>query len=388
MCKRNQNPGALRVLRPADLAVSGATFDSQVNAIVENRNEIVIHNIEHILRDRNITQAHMCNVDLQGTPQPPQIAAYKKIDRDIPFRTMARIALAYGYTPEELCGQLLDRRQPDPGEDTCCPSRPAKEHQKYIGTYQMAFFRNDKPLGQNIRTCSRSLVFGVMSIYRCADTPHTLSVLALTHCDEDKLDTVLQDIRQAETDGIPARLREEFHSAARTLSRAEYLYEGTLQLNERAAQLTLHQSSGCDTVHITLHNRAANSSEGSDYKGGLGVMQSMSRGEQHMPCVQSVLLSRRSLQTIAREELAQSLLLAPPRVELQDEVQSIITYMKLIFPGDGGETPLSQMSDADKAAMLESFIEKKLIDVIKRNLLHYYKISTEMDSRSYKRICR
>ena len=68
MCKRNQNPGALRVLRPADLAVSGATFDSQVNAIVENRNEIVIHNIEHILRDRNITQAHMCNVDLHGDP--------------------------------------------------------------------------------------------------------------------------------------------------------------------------------------------------------------------------------------------------------------------------------------------------------------------------------
>ena len=101
--RRNSNPSEVRVKSNADF-FNLETLDARVDAMVENRNEIVIHNIEYILQQKNIAQAHMCNVDLEGSPQPPQMAAYKKAGKDIPFRTIARIAVAYGYMPEQLCG--------------------------------------------------------------------------------------------------------------------------------------------------------------------------------------------------------------------------------------------------------------------------------------------
>ena len=107
-----------------------------------------------------------------------------------------------------------------------------------------------------------------------------------------------------------------------------------------------------------------------------------------MPCVQAAILSRRGFTGVAREELAQLLFLEPPEVELRDETRAIVAYMKALFPSDGADTPLSQMPDDDRTFMLESYIEKKLTEVIRRNVLGYYKISTEMDSAIYKAVCR
>ena len=107
-----------------------------------------------------------------------------------------------------------------------------------------------------------------------------------------------------------------------------------------------------------------------------------------MPCVQAVILSKRGFENIAREELANCLFLEPPRINLQEETKAIVAYMKALFPGDDADNPLSQLAEADKTFILESYIEKKLTEVIKRNVLGYYKISTAMDSDIYKAVCR
>lgn len=106
--RRNGDPGEVRVKSIADFYQLD-TLDARVDEMVENRNEIAIHNIEYILQQKNIAQAHMCNEDLEGSPQPPQMAAYKKKGKDIPFRVIARVGMAYGYTPEQMFGQLLDQ---------------------------------------------------------------------------------------------------------------------------------------------------------------------------------------------------------------------------------------------------------------------------------------
>ena len=164
-------------------------------------------------------------------------------------------------------------------------------------------------------------------------------------------------------------------------------YEGRMTLTDRIAEVTLRQVKGSDVIHLYMHNRAANSSAGSSYKGGLATMMSTSRGEEHMPCIQAVILSRRGF-SMAREELATHLFLEPPKVNLREETKAIIAYMKALFPGEDADNPLSQLSEADKAYVLESYIEKKLTEGIKHNVLGYYKVSTEMDSDLYKAVCR
>ncbi len=394
--KRNQTPSEVRVMSIADTN-RFETLDERVDEIVENRNEIAIHNLEYILQIRNISQAKMCNDDLGGTPQPPQIAAYKKPGKDIPFRTIARIGLAYGYTPEQMFGQLLDQTGGRAYAIDKMPPRPADEYLKYIGSYHMAFFGTDAKLGGNKRTTARSLSTGMLSIYQgdAVDGIPTLKVIAFANCTENECKSLAETLKAAEKTGSGRAIRTIYEKIASTpeegseeTTRMKYFYEGDMILTERMAEITMHQAKGSDIVHIELHNRAANSSEGSSYKGGLATMMSTSRGEEHMPCIQAMVLSKRGFNNIAKEELANLLFLEPPKINLQEETKAIIAYMKVLFPGEDGESPLAQLADSDKSFMLESFIEKKLTEVIKRNVLGYYKISTEMDSDIYKAVCR
>lgn len=394
--KRNQNPSEVRVMSNADL-FDQETLDDRVDKLVENRNEIVIHNIAYILQKNNIAQAHMCNVDLEGTPQPPQLAAYKQRGRDIPFRTVARIAVAYGVTPEQMYGQLLDQTG-GKGHAIDKPApRPYDEYMKYVGTYHMAYFGTDARLGSNKRTTARALSYGVLSVYpgNAVDGVPTLRVVAFTNCTEEERDKLIRTTRNAEDQknyrGVQtcyenvATNRREGHQET---PRMKCLYEGELTLTDRVAEITLHQVKGSDTVHIELHNRAANSSEGSRYCGGLATMMSTSRGEEHMPCVQAVILSKRGFDNTAKEELANMLFMEPPTIDLKEETKAIIAYMKALFPNEDTDNPLSQLADADKACALESYIKRKLTEVIKRNVLGYYKVSTTMDSDAYKVFCR
>lgn len=393
--RRNINPSEVRVKGPADISHL-QTLDEKVDEMVENRNEIVVHNIEYILQQKKITQAEMCTCKLENTPHASQVAAYKKKGKDIPFRTITRIAVAYGYTPEQLCSQLLDQTKSRGYNPDKLPPRHGDEYNKYHGTYHMAYFSTDAKLGSNKRTTARALAYGVLSIYpgNAVDGVPTLRVAAFSNCTEQERDTLIRRISNAEAQNSSRGIWTCYEKAAFVqnqngeMPRQKCFYEGEMTLTERVAEITMRQVRGSDVVHIELHNRAANSSEGSRYKGGLATMMSTSRGAEHMPCIQAVILSKRGFDHIAKEELANMLFLEPPKVDLQEETKSIISYMKALFPNDDTDTPISHLSDSDKAFVLESFIEKKLTEVIKRNVLGYYKVSTEMDSEIYKTVCR
>lgn len=393
--KRTDNPGDLYVMSVDDLSTI-ETLDERVDAMVENRNAIVMTNLEFIQRQRNISQAHMCNVDLEGTPQPPQMAAYKQEGRDIPFRTVVRIATAYGYTPEQLYGQLLEKVNSEGFAINKTPPRPVEEYRKYLGTYNMAYFSTDAKLGGNKRSTARAIADGVMTIFfgSANDGVPSLDILAFTNCTPEEQSELIKSVRDAERRGNSRAIRHCYENVAMVkksgtndMPRLKCFYEGHMKLTDRIAEVTLHQVKGSDVIHLNLHNRAANSSEGSEYKGGLATMMSTSRGEEHMPCIQAIILSKRGF-TIAKEELAKHLFLEPPKVNLQEETKAIIAYMKALFPAEDADNPLSQLADADKAFILESYIEKKLTEVIKRNVLGYYKVSTGMDSDLYKAVCR
>lgn len=395
MSKRNAMPQQVHVMSAKEFAAI-ESLDARAEAMVENRNEVVIHNIDHILKSRGITQAHMCNEDLEGSPQPPQLASYRKPKQDIPFRKVARIAAAYGYTPEQMYGQLLDRQAPDGMVPSTVPRRSEEEYDKYVGTYHMAYFCTDARLGHNSRTAARSVCNGMLSICRVSDPggAPALRAIAFFNCTEEESEALSLTTEAAHRSGSPRALHTCYDKLASGVSeeghapRMKCFYEGVMLLSDHVNEISLRQVKGSDVVRICLHNRAAISSEGSAYRGGLATMMSISRGEEHMPCTQALILSRKGFAAISKEELADMLLLAPPKLEFHDEIRSIITYTRALFPSNDIDSPLSELAESDKAFMLESFIEKKLRQVIARNILSYYKISTQMDSDIYKAVCR
>lgn len=372
------------------------TLDAKVEAMLENRYEIVIRNVEYLLRKHGISQAEMCSKYLGNCPQPPQMTAYKKVGKDIPFRIIVRIGLAFGYTPEQLSGQLLELSDGRGQAVDKLPPRPYNEYMKYVGTYHMAYFNTDAAIGDNRRTAARDLANGVLTIYAgdAVDGVPVLRVIAFTNCTEAEHDKLIRTVSSAEHANSIRGIRTCYSSVAAPAececetTRMKCLYEGDLNLTDRNAEITMRQVRGGDVVHILLHNKAANSSDGHNYVGGMGTMMSISRGEEHMPVVQSLILSRNGFANTAKEELAEALFLEPPAVKMEKEAADIITYTRALYPSEDSDSPLAHMSNRDKEYMLKTFIEMKIGDVIKRNYLRYYKVSSHMDSVIYKKVCR
>lgn len=384
--KRNSLPSEVRLKSIADVIeeLDNRNLNAIEDAIIENRNSIAIHNIDYIIQKHHLTQAAMCK-QLNDSPKSTQISNYRKIGTDIPFRTIARIGAAYGYTPEQMYSQLLDQNNEEIRTAMKLLHRTNDEYQKYVGTYHMAYFRNDAKLGNNKRTTDRSLSFGVLTIYpdSTANNSSRLLVAALTNCvDNDTRVNLVHRLKDAIACKNFRSILPLYEKIA-TLHPdcGTYFYQGELILTERITEITLRQTQGMDVVHMQMLNRAANSSSGKQYQGGLAAMLSTSRGEEHMPCVQTALLSRRGFEGIQKESVAEELRMGIVNIELKDSACDILHYAMNLLGN-----PI--LSERDKQFLLESYIEKHLTEKIRSNVLSYFKISAEMDSHVYKTLCR
>ena len=233
--RRNREPQAVRILGCADLD-RDQSLDEKTEAMIENRNEVAIHNVEYQLGLNHISQAQMCNQDLEGSPKPTQMAAYKKVGKDIPFRTVARIGMRYGYTPEQMYGQLLDRSE----EHSCTreqyPARPWEEYRKYVGTYHLAYLGTDARLGGNKRTTARCLRTGMLSVYpqEGSDGVTGLKVVAYTNCTDSETRRLEGLTRNAESLGSGKAIAGCYETVASEgfeqgdLPKTKYLYCGDL----------------------------------------------------------------------------------------------------------------------------------------------------------------
>lgn len=391
-----RNVGPIRVKSVADFA-EFATLSERCNEMVENRCEIFIHNVQYLCRKNNIAQHHLCEVELDGMLNPAQLSVYGRKGREIPFRVMALVASAFNLTVEKMCGELLDEATPEGERRPALSQRSVEECNKYPGVYEMAYFDTGKPLGQNDSTTSDSLAKGLLTIYpgNAVNGVPTLRVAALVNCTDSEMEALKKALKTEQDKPGVSDFRSCYlrvASAQKTddgeMPRMKCFYEGTVELTERMAEITMRQSRGNDIVHLLMHNRAATSSGGKTYRGGLATMMSVSRGSEHMPCIQSVILSKKGFDLKAKEELANWLYLCPPEINVKESVKAIVSYMKFLFSTSEIDTSYAGFSEADKTYCLESFAEKKLTDALRHNLLSYYKVSTAMDSDIYRALCR
>lgn len=374
-------------------------LNKRILMMCENRYEIFIHNVEYLLRTRNWSQARLCE-KLGSHLYTTQLANYKKPGKiedpnPIPFVKMAAVAALFGYTVEQICSELLDDPTTARERNRPVSARPPEECKKYYGTYEMAFFDTGKPLGANNRSTENSLAHGIMTVYpgNPVNGIPTLQVIAFVNCTNDEKAAIKSALALAIASNENPDMYHCYEATVANFKnkggelRTKCLYAGNLVLTDRMADMMLHQIQGTDSAQIIAHNRAAGSSEGKIYRGGLATMMSISRGGEHMPCVQAMIISRRGFDHVSKEELANWLYLAPPTIDVSESVKAIISYMKLLYT-DGGEAGLlAELSEEDKRFCLENYAEKKMTDSLRRNLVSYYKVSTVMDGEIYKALC-
>ena len=392
---KKRNEGVVRVLGRADLNQI-ENLNQRIDDMMENRFEIFIHNVDYLLATHNIAQNTLCSEMLPGILHPTQMSGYRNKGRAIPFDKMVAVAALFGYTVEQICSELLDDPTTARERNRPVSLRPPEECKKYYGTYELAFFDTGKPLGANNRATKDALAQGIMTVYpgNPVNGIPTLQAIAFVNCTDEEMAALKSALAAAMVGGTAnPDVYSCYETTAATFTsedgepRTKYLYAGNLVLTDSMADIMLHQVNGNDSAQIIAHNRAAGSSDGKMYRGGLATMMSISRGGEHMPCIQAMIISRRGFDRVAKEEVANWLYLAPPTIDVSDSVKTIISYMKMLYGGDSESGPVADLSESDKQFCLENFAEKKMTDALRRNLVSYYKVSTVMDGEIYRALC-
>lgn len=396
----------------AEIDQLGDEITKKVSDLLENQDLVFLRNVEYLRNLGKLNQRELCEDKLQGYISPAQFAVYKQEGKLIPRHAIMAVAAAYGLTCGDLCETVIGT---GPINDTHnessvikVPSRPVKEYEKCLGTFDIAYLDPSKPVGENHEVTEDSISFGVMAVYstKTAMGMSQFHVDAIIPCTSEQRNSVATCVEDAETRKNTDTIRKNIEKIANSngdfggSSGLSHLYVGNIELTEQMMEIKLNQVNGRDVIHLMTHNRVKDSSEGKEYLGGLATMMSVSRGAEHMPCVQAVLLSRgtkkKSVNEVTQktetcpasrfeffsaEKLASMIYFAPPKVSLRNEVEAIVEWMGILY--GNGESVAAALSDEDKKYCLEVFIEKKISEALKRNALSYYKIPLQMDSEVY-----
>lgn len=272
-----RNTGTVKVLKVENL-VSCKTLSERMEMMVENRCEVFMHNVAFLCKRHKLSQAQLCSIKLENNISPPQLTGYKRRGRDIPLSVMALVASAFNLTIEEMCGQLLDQANDTADEEQGKTGRPIEEYLKYVGTYDIAYFDTSAPIGQNVGPTADAMSRAVLTIYvtyNAIGTP-SFHVTAIFNCTAEERQKIAHYMQNVNFSNNASAVREHYEAVVSnipnddtTTSRLKCLYDGTIHLTDRMIEITLHQVRGNDVVHLLAHNRAATSSDGKPYRGGL-----------------------------------------------------------------------------------------------------------------------
>ena len=401
---KKRGTGEISVVQPNSIDPA-KSLSERNEEIMKNRFDVFIHNVEYLCKINGISQNDLCMKKMGGLLSPPQLAGYKREEKDIPFRVISLIATAFELPVEDIIGKVLETQTNVNDNLDNTFSRPKSEFEKCVGTYDLAYFNTSRPLGENTIPISHSLNYAILTIYGTS-TPvgsTAFHVVAFFNCSDTERNQIVSMLNTVDLLNYGSRAYEIYEAVALEdeKSRAKCLYRGDINLTEQMIELTLHQVNGNDTAHLFAHNRAATSSEGKKYKGGLFTMMSVSRGAEHMPCVQSAILlrgihgdtftdnntiislSQNPFSLLPEEQIAAHLYMTPPNIDVTDEVTDIVRYMRFLYSKDSESEVISGMKEADRKFCLDSYVEKKLTDSLRRNIIAYFKVATQMDTAIY-----
>lgn len=109
------------------------------------------------------------------------------------------------------------------------------------------------------------------------------------------------------------------------------------------------------------------------YIGGIGTINSVSKGRERMPVVQFMGLSRYPL-SMSIEEIHHCLLLNYPTFNAESETAEMIRNFKALCV-DSSEAIREGFSEYEKAIIVRSTLERFIKKSLERNMFRYGKIS-------------
>ncbi len=278
---------------------------------------------------------------------------------------LIRFHRIYGISIDEL---LFTRMQTAQMIPEVISEKERASYRKYCGSYCAYYLDTGKYMGADYNSPARSLKFGVLHIY------------------EDSEDGREARFNCCAVMGIPDRENAAaIHRLVRSQkdSRKVMAYmNGHEELEFYIGDVTLTQHHMFLTMKYGEKDRALAifyrvDSNKTNFKGGIGTINSVSRGRESTPTVQFMGISRMPLD-VSEEEIHYHLLLSVPPVNVEEETEEILAVFENMTEPVAGD-----LTAAQKNIIIRANIERAVRRNMERNLFRYAKVSGRDDDSWY-----
>ena len=280
------------------------------------------------------------------------ISNYLKKDSEPSIQFLMSLKESYGINVDDFLFKELDVDE-------------NKTYDKFIGNYLMYYYNNDSYKGEVHSNLKNTLNFGVVSIFKEKFLDKNVKVLATFCKDKEESIKLLKNLNVAKSENIE-KLFLEFGN----------VYNGHFDYNEQNIFIALDNAQYRDKTFVILNNPPTNS----NYIGGVGTVNSISRGREHNPCAQFILLSKRVLD-ITDGEIYNLLRFDSYTIDLNDSINDVIELFKKLYISEYG---ISNLDEEQKKSIIKNKIELLLSDIFDANAFRFAKISNRDDDSVYR----
>lgn len=244
-----------------------------------------------------------------------------------------------------------------------------KNYDKYIGNYLIYYYNNDSYKGEVHSNIKNTLNYGVLSIYKEKELDKDVKVLSTFTKNRVDALRLLRALNKLNDNGEFVKEYTSFGN----------VYEGELDTTEQNIFISLFNKEHQDKSFIILNNPPSNAK----YIGGVGTENSISRGREHNPCAQFIILSKKLLD-IPDGELYDLLKFNDYMIDTDDSIKDIINLFKRLYVSQNELS--AELSDTQKTAIIKNRIDLLLSDVFEANAFRFAKVSNREDDVVYRYI--
>ena len=238
--------------------------------------------------------------------------------------------------------------------------------ERFLGTYIMYFYNSGDYKGKVSSFSKNTLKYSVLTINQDVKSGKYLAIANFIKNRDDAED-------------IKAKLdkTEDIEDKKNIHKSLDQLYMGNLEASDKQIFIYLKSEALNDQSLIILNNPPSNS----EYLGGLGTANSVSRGREHMPCVQFILLSKKILK-VSDGEIYNLLSLGVSDINVEIEAEQLINLFKNLYINN--ENLKEDLTSLQKKKIVENSLNSIVTDLIDANMFRFAKVSNMEDDDYYR----
>ena len=244
-----------------------------------------------------------------------------------------------------------------------------KSYERFVGNYIVYYYNNNSYKGEVHTNLSNTLNYGVVSVLREKDSTGGYSVYATFISQRSEAIKLLKSVNAAGTTKEILAHHEEYNN----------LYKGMIEFSDQSLFIELKNKYNNDQTYMIFNNPHSKT----EYVGGVGTVNSVSRGREHNPCVEFIIMSKNVLDK-PDGEIYECLKFSDYFVNLDFAIKDLVDLFKRLYVEKNDIS--ASLNDTQKTAIIKNKLEYHFNDILDANVFRFAKISNKDDDMVYKLI--